>query len=111
MNAHPITISIGRNVDTVPLTTREWRAFIKAVTQTLQFHNANVYVRSAKAVSEWNEIAEESRTWVAEVSESALFPIHWVMSDLCELYRQDAIAVTAKGKTTLVTARKIGYAS
>lgn len=100
-----VTISIGRNIGSVPMDTATWRAFVKDVNSALDWAKSVVHVRGAKSIGEWNGVAEESRTWVADILSAKLPLVAWRMSDLCELYGQDAIALTW-GKTNLVTARR-----
>ena len=93
-----VTVSIGRNVEDVPMPLAEWRRFRADVRRALG--GVRPYVSDARTIGEWAGVAEESRTWVAPIAAQDVQTLVASMADLATRYRQDAIAVTV-GTTTL----------
>lgn len=96
-----ITVSIGRNVGSVPLPVSAWDAFRWDVDHEIRAYCGTVYVSDAVCVGEWDGITEESRTWVAAWDlPYAPGPLVNRLAILAGRYGQDAIAVTT-GTTVL----------
>ena len=98
-----ITISIGRNIGSEPMIGWEWDAFRDGIRSALADLGATVYVDAAASVGEWDGIAEQSATWVAEIDADHVQYVPTYLTALCAQFNQDAIALTA-GTTTLVGA-------
>ena len=96
-----VTISIGRNIGAEPMPDRRWLMFREAVWEALDTADATVHVGDAKSIGEWEGIAEDSATFVAEVPPDNVPALLQDIRELCGPYGQDAIAVTV-GRTFLV---------
>lgn len=93
-----VTVSIGRNVGDEPMSAEEWASFALYIGGTIRREASAVYVDSAESRGEWNGVAEDSRTWVAECATfDAVNAIAGNVQRACARYRQDAIAVTVAG--------------
>lgn len=101
MTITTVTVSIGRNVYEAPLSDAHWSDFRKDVHASLRPHLIDLFVADALSSGKWDGITEESRTWVALISEDALPALHASLAEDARNWGQDAIAVTA-GITTLV---------
>lgn len=97
-----VTVSIGRNVGSVPMSDEAWQNFGHAVGALLG-RCSIVYVSAAESRGEWEGIAEDSRTWVAECTEHDAGYVREGLRALAAEFRQDAIALTI-GSTELVGA-------
>lgn len=98
-----ITISIGRAIGDVPMSTKQWRNFIRLV-NTLVSDTVTpkcLWVHNAKSNNDWQGNPEESRTWVFDTDPSNIERIDNALKILTIDFSQDAIARTA-GKTRLV---------
>ena len=95
-----VTVSIGRNIGSVPMPGPEWRRFRRTVSEALA--GGPVFVRDARTVGQWEGVSEESRTWVASVDTDAVDVLLQSMRCLARAYCQDAIAVTV-GHTVLAS--------
>lgn len=96
------TISIGRGGGERRLSDLSWAEFTIHINRLFYDISAIVFVNAAESIGEWDGVAEESRTWVADIgSVSRDFITGWLeMTALT--FEQDAIALTI-GTTTLVT--------
>jgi hypothetical protein len=97
------TISIGRGGGERRLSDGDWNGFTTSIRSLLASIDATVFVDAAESIGEWEGVAEQSRTWVADIGE---FPRPFIIGWLemtASIYEQDAIALTI-GETTLVTA-------
>lgn len=101
---YTVTVSIGRNVGDEPMSTNVWRDFARATESAIDFVKTEYYVRNANGAGGWQDNPEDSKTWVFSMDTTKLSILEWRMSDLCDLFKQDAIAVTY-GTTDLVTSR------
>jgi hypothetical protein len=101
------TISIGRGGLDRRLSDIVWREFATTIRQLLNHIGATVFVDGAESIGEWEGVAEESRTWVADIrTTSEAFIVGWLeVTAAC--YEQDAIALTI-GETTLVAPATVG---
>lgn len=96
------TISIGRGGLDRRLSDTAWREFATTIRQMLNRIGATVFVDGAESIGEWEGVAEESRTWVADIGDAnRQFVVGW-LEMTAALYEQDAIALTI-GETTLVS--------
>lgn len=96
-----ITVSIGRNVGTEPLSDPTWRTFRTTVGNVVATWCETIYVSDAGCVGHWDGVDEESRTWVGEwagYGEPNLLIDR--LAEVARVYGQDAIAVTT-GTTVL----------
>lgn len=96
------TISIGRGGGERRLSDTEWTRFTSHIIAMLNHIGATVFVNAAESIGEWDGVEEESRTWVADIGDRALFVTGWLEMSAAA-WEQDAIAFTV-GETTLVTA-------
>jgi hypothetical protein len=96
------TISIGRGGGDRRLSDNLWSAFTDNIRDLLNECGATVFVDAAESIGEWEGVAEESRTWVADTGETERFWIMGWLSGTAHTFEQDAIALTI-GATTLVT--------
>lgn len=96
------TISIGRGGGSRRLSDESWSEFTTHINQLFHHTGATVFVNAAESIGEWEGVAEESRTWVADIgSVSRDFITGWLQMT-ARTFEQDAIALTI-GTTTLVT--------
>jgi len=102
--AATVTVSIGRSIGPVPMSSAAWDEFRDGIRSALADLGATIYVDAAASVGEWDGVVEESATWVAELDASHVQHVPAYLSALCALFSQDAIALTV-GTTTLVGAR------
>ena len=98
-----VTVSIGRNVGSEPMAQGLWDNFVSVVRDSVRRDANAVYVDAAASVGEWDGIAEESRTWVADIDEWDLGALRNALTEWARTFRQDAIALTV-GTTELVGA-------
>ena len=98
-----ITISIGRAVGTTPMSTKEWRKFIRLVNTLVSSTVTTdcLWVHNAKSHNAYNGDPEETRTWVFDTDLNNLERIDAELLTLTEDFVQDCIARTV-GKTRLV---------
>jgi hypothetical protein len=98
-----ITISIGRAIGTTPMSTKEWRRFIRLVNVIVKDTVAKdcLWVHNAKSHNAYNGNPEETRTWVFDTDLSNLERIDAELLTLTDDFVQDCIARTV-GKTRLV---------
>jgi hypothetical protein len=96
------TISIGRGGLDRRLSDIAWREFSRSVRSLLNHIDATVFVDGAESIGEWEGVAEESRTWVADIGDRAPAFITGWLAVTAAAFEQDAIALTI-GETTLVT--------
>lgn len=95
------TISIGRGGLDRRLSDIAWREFSGHIRAMLDRIDATVFVDGAESIGEWDGVAEESRTWVADIGDhSPAFITGWLQVTAA-VFEQDAIALTI-GETTLV---------
>jgi hypothetical protein len=95
------TISIGRGGGERRLSDIQWREFTTNIRQLLNHIQATTFVDGAESIGEWEGVAEESRTWVADIGDrSPAFITGW-LEMTAGVFEQDAIALTI-GETTLV---------
>jgi len=95
------TISIGRGGFDRRLSDIVWREFSGHIRALLERIGATVFVDGAESIGEWEGVAEESRTWVADIGDrSPAFITGWLQVT-ATAFEQDAIALTI-GETTLV---------
>lgn len=100
-----VTISIGRNVDGVPLSDARWNAFKQDIFDAVTHWCHEIHVNGAVSVNSWNGIAEESCTFVADSRDFfTVGALHTRLELACKNFDQDAIALTV-GTTDLVTGR------
>lgn len=99
-----VTVSIGRNIGTEPMSASDWANFQLATRGWLVVTRSTIYVDGAPSVGQWEGIAEESCTWVAELSDADVFlPIlRTGLGMTAANYGQEAIALTV-GKTEFAT--------
>ena len=95
------TISIGRGGGERRLSDAEWAHFAVSIRDLLAHIEATVFVDGAESIGEWEGVAEESRTWVADIGDRSAFATGW-LEITAAFFEQDAIAFTV-GETTLVT--------
>lgn len=98
-----ITISIGRAVGDTPMSTKNWRNFIRLV-NTLVTDTATAdcqWVTNAKSHNAYNGIPEESRTWVFDTDTSKIEQLDTALNVLRIDFGQECIARTS-GTTRLV---------
>ena len=96
------TISIGRGGLDRRLSDASWRDFTGLIRALLERIDATVFVDGAESIGEWEGVAEESRTWVADIGDSPTPFIIGYLQGTAHAYEQDAIALTI-GETTLVS--------
>lgn len=99
-----VTVSIGRNVGTVPLSEARWNDFTAAIHNLIDVYCRTVYVDCAESTGSWDGILEDSRTWVAEVADwitpEVLPTVVERFGTVARAFGQDAVAVTV-GTTIL----------
>jgi hypothetical protein len=101
------TISIGRGGLDRRLSDIAWREFAGHIRALLEHIGATVFVDGAESIGEWEGVAEESRTWVADIrTTSEVFIVGWLQVTAAA-FEQDAIALTI-GETTLVEPTTVG---
>lgn len=95
-------VTIGRNVGDVPLSAESWERFRSRTLAAVREACESVYFVGTGA-GIWEDEREEAFTIVADdtTSERAYVRLSLTLSELCKLYRQDAIALT-RGGTMLV---------
>lgn len=98
-----VTVSIGRNVGSEPMPDYEWSQFVELVRLAVKRDASAVYVDAAASRGEWEGIAEDSRTWVADIDEWDLGALRNSLRQYAVTFGQDAIALTV-GTTELVGA-------
>lgn len=96
-----VTVTIGRNVGTVPMDRDRWRLFRQSIRDTLVSVASDIYVDSAQAWGEWDGTMEECATWVASVPSDSLWVLRDALPYLASTFSQEAIALTV-GTTELV---------
>lgn len=105
-----VTISIGRSAqgkddagDQRPLDGRHWESF-KAQVRTLLTGviDGTLHVDRARSIGQWNGLAEESATFVADIPQSSLSTVRSGLRLLANTWDQEAIALTI-GQTEFIT--------
>jgi len=96
-----ITVSIGRNVGSEPMSERRWAMFRNTIRNTILDNLGAIFVDGAYSRGEWDGITETSATWVADVEEFTVPYLEREFARIAREYLQDAIALTV-GKTVLV---------
>jgi hypothetical protein len=96
-----VTVSIGRNIGTVPLASAGWSQFRDAIAGILTDHGATIHVRGASSVGEWQGIEEDSSTFVADLDREVIDRLLQDIGTIGARYGQEAVAVTI-GRTVLV---------
>lgn len=99
-----VTVSIGRNVGSQPMSDNDWTNFISVVGASIKRDANAVFVDAAASRGEWDGIAEDSRTWVADIDEWDLGALRGSLAEWARTFMQDAIAFTV-GATELVNPR------
>jgi hypothetical protein len=96
------TISIGRGGGERRLSDRAWYDFTTSIRSLLNSIGATTFVDGAESIGEWEGVAEESRTWVADISDHPReYLVGWLQMS-AGVFDQDAIALTI-GESRLIT--------
>lgn len=99
-------VTIGRNVDGVPLSEEDWQAFAAETDQAVAWAAETIHVRAAQHAGQWNDAPELACTWIAETIDDAgahedISALRLALRVLAGRYGQEAIALTV-GETELV---------
>ena len=100
-----VVVSIGRRAHAAqePLDRFDWHRFKEAVAALLsEATDSTLHVDGALSVGVWNDVAEESATFVASVPEHAVRTVRAGLRWMAKEWGQEAIALTV-GTTEFVT--------
>ena len=96
-----VSVTIGRNVDTTPMSDQRWHEFIMDAQGTLEqntFERQRQAVEIAYGVGVWQGIEEPNAriTYLlrSELSDEAKANLRRDLTELARFYDQDAIALT-----------------
>jgi hypothetical protein len=98
-----VTVSIGRNIDGVPMPDDRWNRFVTAVDYGFEVVEGEVHFRGDGTGSseQWGD--EPSHTWVVAMDYARWRDtLRTVLTDAAKVFDQDGIALTV-GETEFVT--------
>ncbi len=94
-----ITITIGRNVGSRPMTPNQWNTFKSEVEGMF----TQLYV-NVSSIGEWGGVKEESQVYVGEC-ECGVEYLELKLAMLASMYEQDAIGLLVNSRRTSLVSR------